>query len=108
MLFDLARAHSGVAVHFGIGVEARPLFFADVLDASADGGRWFFAPRAGDVAVFDGGDFDVEIDAIEKRAGNALAVTVNLGRAALQKPMSSAVAGLDSKSTTGLRSHWCW
>lgn len=78
MLFDLARAHAGVAVHFRIGVEAGALFLAGVLDAVADGGGGFVGAGARDVAVFDGGDFDVEIDAIEKRAGDALAITLDL------------------------------
>jgi hypothetical protein len=36
-----------------------------------------------DIAVFDDGDFDVEIDAIEQRTGNTLSITVDLGRSAL-------------------------
>ena len=82
MLFDLARAHAGVAVHFRIGMKADVLYFAGALDAFADRGGGFFRPSARDIAVFDGGDFDVEIDAIEERAGDALPVTVHLGRAA--------------------------
>src|SRR3954468_19026498 len=82
MLFDLARAHAGVAVYFGVGMETGALGFAGALDAIANGGGRFFGAGAGDVAVFDGRDFDVEIDAIEKRAGDALAITVDLGRAA--------------------------
>jgi len=42
----------------------------------------FFGPCAGDVVVFDGGTFDVEIDAIEQRAGDSLAITLDLERAA--------------------------
>src|SRR5256885_15988712 len=82
MRFDLARAHPGVAVHFRVGMETRPLCFAGALDAFANGGGWFFGPRAGHVAVFDGWDFNMEIDPIEERAGNSLAITMDLGGAA--------------------------
>src|SRR4051812_16113118 len=82
MLFDLARAHAGVAVYPGVGMETGALGFAGALDAVANGGGRFFGAGTGDVAVFDGGDFNVEIDAIEKRTGNALAITVDLSRAA--------------------------
>jgi hypothetical protein len=45
-------------------MEAGALFLASALDAFANGGGWFFGSGAGNVAVFDGGDFDVEIDAV--------------------------------------------
>ena len=47
-------------------------------NASANCRGAFFGARAGDVAVFDGGDLDVEIDAIEQRSGDALAITLDL------------------------------
>jgi hypothetical protein len=82
MLFDLARAHPGVVIHFRVGMETGPLLFAGALDAFADGSRRFFGAGAGDVAIFDGGNFDVEIDAVEQRSGNPLAITVDLRRSA--------------------------
>ena len=42
----------------------------------------FFRARARDVAIFDRGDFDVQVDAIEERAGDALAIALHLHRAA--------------------------
>ena len=78
MLFDLARTHPGVAVDPFVGVKTDVLFFAGALDAVANWGGGFFGSGARDVAVFDGGDFDVKIDAIEERAGNALAITLHL------------------------------
>ena len=51
-------------------------------DAIADRGGAFLRAGAGDVAVFDGGNFDVEVDAIEERAGDALAITLHLERTA--------------------------
>ena len=47
-------------------------------DALANGSGSFFCAFAGDVAVFDGRHFDVQIDAIEQRAGNALTVPLHL------------------------------
>src|ERR1700748_3466537 len=82
MRFDLARAHPGVAIYFGVGMEAVPLFFAGALNAFTNGAGSFFGLGAGNVAVFDGGHFDVEIDAIEERTGNSLAITMDLGRPA--------------------------
>jgi hypothetical protein len=58
------------------------LFFPGALDAFSDRGGIFFGSGARDVAVFDGGNFDVEIDAVEERAGDALAVTLHLDGAA--------------------------
>jgi hypothetical protein len=48
------------------------LLVAGALDAIANRGGRFFGSRAGDVAIFDGGNFNVEIDPIEKRSGNSL------------------------------------
>jgi hypothetical protein len=81
-LLDLARTHSGVAIYFGVGIEAGALFLAGALDAFANSGGRLFAPRAGDIAIFHGRHFNVEIDAIEERTRDALAVTMDLGGAA--------------------------
>lgn len=69
MLFDLTGAHAGVAAHFRVGMEAKVLLLAGALDAFANSGGGFFGSGAGDIAIFDSRNFDVEIDAIEKRAG---------------------------------------
>src|SRR4051794_25235141 len=82
MRLDLARAHPGVAVYFYIGVKTTALFFPRALDPLANGAGILFGPCARDVAIFDGGHFDVKIDAIEERPGDTLAVTMNLGRTA--------------------------
>src|SRR5262245_3725434 len=47
-------------------------------DAIANGSGRFFEAFTGDVAVFHGGDFNVQIDAIEQRAGDALTITLHL------------------------------
>src|SRR3954463_13994821 len=82
MLLDLARAHSSVAIYFRIGVKTALLFLARGLDPLTNRDGIFFGARARNVAVFDGGDFDMEIDPIEERAGDALAIPLDLGRPA--------------------------
>jgi len=77
MLLVLARAHSGVAVHFGVGTKSGVLFFAGVFDAVPNCGRILFGVSTRDIAVFGGGEFDMKIDPVEKRAGEALAVTLD-------------------------------
>ena len=59
--------------------EAGLLDFADALDAVADGGGGFTGGVAGQVLVFHGRDFDVDIDAVEEGAGDAVAVALNVG-----------------------------
>ena len=83
MLFDLARRHSGVAVCLAHPL-AKPLLlpFARRADALANRGGIFLRAFAGDVAIFHRRHFDVQIDAIEQRTGNALAITLHLHRAA--------------------------
>jgi len=82
MLLDLARPHSRVAVDLFVGPEARLLPLTGTPNAIADWGGGFFGARAGDVAIFDGWNFDVEIDAVEQRSGNSLAITLDLDRTA--------------------------
>jgi hypothetical protein len=52
---------------------------ASSLDAVANRGGWFAGGVAGEVLVFDGGDFDVDIDAVKERAGDAVAVALDIG-----------------------------
>src|ERR1044072_8741919 len=80
-----------VAIHFGVGMETAALFFARALDAVSNSGGRVFRSRAGDVAIFHGGDFDVEIDAVEERARDALAITLDLDRAATALAFQIAV-----------------
>jgi hypothetical protein len=67
MAFDLARTHAGVAIHFRVGLKTDLLFFAGALDAFTNGRGIFLDSGTGDVAVFNGGNFDVKIDAVEER-----------------------------------------
>ncbi len=51
-------------------------------DTLTDGLRRFAAIVAGERLVIDQRNFNMKIDAIEKRAANALTITLNGGRAA--------------------------
>ncbi len=51
-------------------------------DALANGSGSFLSAFTRDVAIFDGRHFNVQIDAIEQRAGDALAVALHLDWAA--------------------------
>src|SRR5215469_475460 len=69
-------------------------------DAVADSSGRFLSPFAGNVAVFHGRDFNVQIDAIKQRAGNALAIALHLHRTApafaLEVAEITARAGIHS------------
>jgi hypothetical protein len=78
----LLGGHPGVAADLWRFREAGLLDFADPLDAVADRSGGFAGGVAGEVLVFDGGDFDVDIDAVEEGAGDAVAVALDLGGAA--------------------------
>jgi hypothetical protein len=54
------------------------LAFPGSHDALANGSGRFLSAFARDVAVFHGRHFDVQIDAIEQRAGDALTVPLHL------------------------------
>src|ERR1700694_2237469 len=82
MLFDLAWAHPRVAVDFFVGTKTRLLPLARAANPIADRRRTFFRARAGNVAVFHRGNFDVQIDAIEQGSGNSLPITRDLERPA--------------------------
>ena len=82
MLFQLARSHASVAIYFAIVAKAFLLAFPSSHDALANGSGSFLSAFAGDVAVFHGRHFNVQIDAIEERAGDALAIALHLDWAA--------------------------
>ena len=77
---ELAGGEVGVAADAGeVGV-AFGLEGAAGEDACADVGGAFAGGLLGEVFEGDGGDLDVEIDAVEEGAGDAGAVAVDLGR----------------------------
>ena len=69
----LATAHLGVAGGRAPR-EALSLHLARGDDAHADRGRALAGGGVGELAVADGGDVDVQIDAVEQRTGEAGAV----------------------------------
>ena len=70
VFLDEAWGHLGVTVDFGAFV-ALQLDFSGMLHALGNGcGTFGFAP-IGEVAVFDSGDFDMDVNAVEKRPGDA-------------------------------------
>src|SRR5712671_1306930 len=82
MLFQLARRHAGIAIYFSLVAKTFLLSFPGSHDALANGSGSFLSAFAGDVAVSHGRHFNVQIDAIEQRAGDALTVPLHLDWAA--------------------------
>ena len=83
MALEELGGHAGVAADLGILGEALALDVARFFHALADGGGGLAGSSfAGDVPIRHGGDFDVDVDAVEERAGDAVAVTLDIGGAA--------------------------
>ena len=78
----LLRAHPAVDAYLAACAETHALFFAHAHDAFADGGAGLGAFGAAEFVECDGGGFDVEIDSIKQRAGDALAIFFHLLRRA--------------------------
>jgi hypothetical protein len=51
-------------------------------NALTDRGRRLFSALAGDVSILDSWHFNVQINTVQQRARNALAITLHLGRSA--------------------------
>src|SRR5439155_25569196 len=66
-------AHLGVAGQLG-SLEAVQLALTRCLHACADGDRVFGVAFIGQLLVVDTGDFDVDVDAVQQRAADALLV----------------------------------
>src|SRR4051812_21733621 len=107
MLFDLARTHPGVAVHFLVGTKPDVLLLPGALNAVANRIGNFFGSCARNIAILDGGDFDMEIDPVEQRPGDSLAITLDLDRTAtafaLQVAEVSAGTRIHSRDEHELR-----
>jgi hypothetical protein len=65
VLFQLARSHAGVAIHFAIVAKSFLLTFPSSHDSLANSCGTFFSAFAGDISVFHGRHFNVQIDAIK-------------------------------------------
>ncbi len=81
VFFDVAGCHLGVAVDFGAFI-ALQLDFSRTCHSLGDLSRAFGFATVGGVAVFNRRDFDVDVDAVEQRAGDAGTVAVNGNRSA--------------------------
>src|SRR6266478_6723081 len=82
MLFEMTRRHARVAVYFRVVAEALLLKLPCADNAFADRSRSFLSTFAGDITIFDCGHFNVQIDAVEQRTGDSLAIALHLKRPA--------------------------
>lgn len=81
VLTNMAGGHLGVGVNFR-PFEALALPLAGSFNPAGYGGGAFTVGPLSQVAVFYRRDFDVNVDPIQQRAGNAGAVAVNIARSA--------------------------
>jgi hypothetical protein len=82
MGFHDAGRHGGIAADVWLADKTVRLHGAGGFDAGADGVGRFPGVGAIEVAELDGRDFDVDVDAVEERAGEALAIRAELIRGA--------------------------
>src|SRR6266404_2297069 len=82
MLFEVTRRHARVAIYFRAIAKTLLLRLPRADNATPDRTGTFLSAFAGDITVFDCGHFNVQIDAVEQRAGNALPISLHLKRAA--------------------------
>ena len=75
-------SHSRVAVCLGIVSETRLLLFARGRNAFPNRARRLLGTFTRHVAIFDRWHLNVEINPVQQRAGDALAITLHLARAA--------------------------
>src|SRR5438034_8788805 len=80
MLFEMTRRHARVAAYFGISAKTLPLKLTCADNALANRSRGFLCAFAGNIAIFDCRHFNVQIDAVEQRAGHSLAIALHLKR----------------------------
>ena len=76
VLFDVAGCHLGVAVDFGAFI-ALKLDLPGALDPFGNCGRTLSFATVGEVAIFNGRYFDMDIDAVKQRAGDAGTIAVD-------------------------------
>src|ERR1700746_1196250 len=82
MLFKMTGRHAGIAVYFGVIAEALLLKLSRSDTPLANRSGSFLCAFAGNIAIFDCGHFNVQIDAVEQRAGHSLAIALPLKRTA--------------------------
>ena len=79
VLLKLARGHASIAVYFCVAAKPLLLTLTRANNALTDRGRRLFSALAGDVPILHGWDFNVQIDTVQQRAGDALSITLHLG-----------------------------
>src|SRR5262249_51366722 len=98
----MTGSHAGITGDLPLILESLALDLTGVLDSLADRRRNFFSALTRDIAILDGGNFNVEIDSIEQRAGNALTIALHLCRAApalaFQIAEVAALAGIHRRN----------
>ena len=82
MLFEQPGCHSRVTICFRLAGKSLLLAFTRTGGTLTNRAGRFLGPLACHVAIFDRRYFDVQIDPIEQRAGNAPAITLHLHRSA--------------------------
>src|SRR4029077_8449543 len=102
MLFEVTRRHARVAVYFRAIPKTLLLKLPRADNAPADRIGTFLSAFAGDVTIFDCGHFNVQVDAVEQRPGDALPIPLYLKRAAtafaLQVAKIAARAGIHRRN----------
>jgi hypothetical protein len=78
---DISRAHLGVGVHVSF-LKPLQLNRPHVVDPLADELRGFAGVAAGEILIADRRHFDLNVDAVEERAGDAGAIALDLQRRA--------------------------
>src|SRR4051812_10378803 len=74
----MARRHSRVAIGLGVASEASVLSLSRMRDAFPNGKRFFFRALARNIAILNRRHFNMQIDSVEQRTGNPLAITLHL------------------------------
>src|SRR5437667_6958989 len=82
MLFKMTSRHARIAVYSGVIAEALLLKLSRADNALANRTGSFLCAFAGNITIFDRGHFNVQIDAVEQRAGDSLAIALHLKRPA--------------------------
>src|SRR6266404_7119330 len=107
MLFEMTRRHARIAVYFRAIAKTLLLKLPRADNATPDRTGTFLSAFAGDITIFDCGHFNVQIDAVEQRAGDSLAIALHLKRPAtafaLQVAEIAAWTGIHRRNEHQLR-----
>src|SRR5206468_1942859 len=80
MFLEVTGSHSRVAIYFRISAKSLLLKLPRAEDAFANRGRIFLSALTSDIAIFNCRHFDVQINTIQQRAGDALPIPLHLQR----------------------------